>query len=35
MRDLDFGGVGERELLNKLRESLIKKYHLGSDKSKI
>lgn len=32
MRDLDFGGLGEREVLNKLRESLIEKYHLGSDK---
>ena len=34
MRDLDFGGLGEREVLNKLRESLIEKYRLGSDKKK-
>ena len=32
MRDLDFGGLGEREVMNKLRTSLIEKYHLGHDK---
>lgn len=32
MRDLDFGGLGEREVMNKLRASLIEKYHLGHDK---
>lgn len=32
MRDLDFGGFGEREVLNKLYDSLVEKYHLGHDK---
>ena len=32
MRDLDFGGLGEREVLYKLYDSLVAKYHLGSDK---
>lgn len=32
MRDLDFGGLGEREVLNKLYDSLIEKYRLGRDK---
>ena len=32
MRDLDFGGLGEREVLNKLYDSLVEKYHLGRDK---
>lgn len=32
MRDLDFGGLGEREVLNKLYDSLVAKYKLGSDK---
>lgn len=32
MRDLDFGGLGEREVLNKLYDSLVEKYHLGHDK---
>ena len=28
MRDLDFNGLGEREVLNKIYESLVNKYHL-------
>lgn len=32
MCDLDFGGLGECEVLNKLYDSLVAKYKLGSDK---
>lgn len=32
MRDLDFGGLGEREVLNKLYDTLVAKYKLGNDK---
>ena len=32
IRDLDFDGLGEREVLNKVYAALVKKYKLGSDK---
>lgn len=32
IRDLDYGGLGEREVLNKIYDTLVAKYHLGSDK---
>lgn len=32
MRDLDFGGLGERDVLYKLYDFLVDKYKLGSDK---
>ena len=32
VRDLDFDGIGEREVLIKIHEALVKKYNLGSDK---
>lgn len=32
VRDLDFDGLGEREVLVKIHEALVKKYNLGSDK---
>lgn len=32
LRDLDANGLGEREVLNKIYDYLISKYHLGSDK---
>ena len=32
VRDLDFDGLGEREVLFKIHEALVKKYNLGSDK---
>lgn len=32
VRDLDFNGLGEREVLVKIYEALVKKYNLGSDK---
>lgn len=32
VRDLDFDGLGEREVLIKIHEALAKKYNLGSDK---
>lgn len=32
VRDLDFDGLGEREVLVKIYESLVNKYNLGSDK---
>lgn len=32
MRDLDFDGLGEREVLYKIHEYLVEKYHLGSDR---
>lgn len=33
IRDLDFGGIGEREVLNKVFDALVKKYKLGTDKA--
>lgn len=32
VRDLDFDGLGEREVLVKIHDTLVKKYNLGSDK---
>lgn len=32
LRDLDANGLGEREVLNKIYDYLIAKYHLGNDK---
>lgn len=32
IRDMDFDGLGEREVLFKIHEVLVAKYHLGSDK---
>ena len=32
LRDLDVNGLGEREVLNKIYNYLIAKYHLGNDK---
>lgn len=32
IRDMDFDGLGEREVLFKIHETLVAKYHLGSDK---
>lgn len=32
IRDRDFDGLGEREVLNKIYDALIKKYKLGTDK---
>ena len=32
IRDLDFDGLGEREVLNKIYDSLVRKYKLGADK---
>lgn len=32
LRDLDANGLGEREVLNKIYNHLIAKYHLGNDK---
>lgn len=34
IRDLDFDGLGEREVLNKVYEALVKKYKLGGVKNK-
>ena len=31
-RDLDFDGLGEREVLNRIYDALVEKYHLGADK---
>ena len=31
-RDLDFDGLGEREVLNRIYDALVNKYHLGTDK---
>ena len=33
VRDMDFDGLGEREVLIKIHEALVGKYHLGSDKT--
>jgi len=32
IRDMDFNGLGEREVLIKIHEAMVTKYHLGSDK---
>lgn len=32
LRDLDFDGLGEREVLNKVYDSFVRKYKLGRDK---
>jgi len=32
LRDLDYDGLGEREVLNKIYNAFVKKYHLGLDK---
>ena len=32
VRDLDFDGLGEREVFHKVYEYLVKKYHLGTNK---
>lgn len=32
IRDMDFDGLGEREVLIKIHEALVAKYHLGSNK---
>ena len=32
LRDLDFDGLGEREVLNKVHDALVKKYKLSSNK---
>ena len=32
IRDMDFDGLGEREVLTKIHETMVKKYGLGSDK---
>lgn len=32
LRDFDFNGLGEREVLNKIYDALVKKYKLSSDK---
>lgn len=34
MRDLDFDGLGEREVLNKIYDFLVEKYKLGGNKEK-
>lgn len=34
LRDRDFSGLGEREVLNRIYEVLVKKYHLTSDKNR-
>ena len=33
-RDLDFDGLGEREVLNRIYDALVEKYHLGGDKQR-
>lgn len=33
-RDLDFDGLGEREVLNRIYDALVEKYHLTSDKQR-
>lgn len=33
-RDLDFDGLGEREVLNRIYAALVEKYHLTSDKQR-
>ena len=33
IRDMDFNGLGEREVLIKIHEAMVTKYHLGSDKN--
>ena len=34
MRDLDYDGLGEREVLDRIYNAFVKKYHLGKDKEK-
>lgn len=34
IRDKDFNGLGEREVLIKIHEAMVAKYHLGSDKKR-
>ena len=34
LRDLDFEGLGEREVLEKVYQSLVSKYNLGNDKER-
>jgi len=34
IRDLDYDGLGEREVLNKIYDFLVEKYHLGTDRKK-
>lgn len=34
LRDLDFEGLGEREVLEKVYQSIVEKYKLGTDKEK-
>ena len=33
-RDLDFSGLGEREVLNRIYDAFVEKYHLGTDKQR-
>lgn len=33
-RDLDYSGLGEREVLNRIYDALVAKYHLGTDKQR-
>lgn len=33
-RDLDFDGLGEREVLNRIYDALVEKYHLETDKQR-
>ncbi|MBQ9336421.1 MAG: DEAD/DEAH box helicase family protein [Lentisphaeria bacterium] len=33
-RDRDFDGLGEREVLNRIYDALVKKYHLGTDRQR-
>ena len=33
-RDLDFDGLGEREVLNRIYDAMVEKYHLGGDKQR-
>ena len=33
-RDLDYSGIGEREVLNRIYDALVAKYHLGTDKQR-
>lgn len=34
MRDLDYDGLGEREVLDRIYNAFVNKYHLGNDKEK-
>jgi len=33
-RDLDFNGLGEREVLDRIYDAFVEKYHLGTDKQR-